>query len=251
MMCVRIIFSLLRPFSVLPRLLFLLSFSFLLLQLYPSLVWAVPLRCNVVVPVSEQSPAESQQVSEKKSQSVKSQTSNPHLAPQSAQQLSAKPRPSQISTLSELLEAFTRGLEPDLSDSEQRNAFRIYRKVSFGDPHTNLKSKSSQDIADVLKKYPELEKEPFRNYVVGVEERIYPVTEELSQFLNSQLKSSGQVRSNLFQVDANQGFWKKALGYQVPEKLRVKPTDKVAQKVWQEEAKKHSKAFLDKRFPSN
>ena len=109
MMCVRIIFSLLRPFSVLPRLLFLLSFSFLLLQLYPSLVWAVPLRCNVVVPVSEQSPAEnpaeSQPVSEKKSQ-----TSNP----QSAQQLSAKPRSSQISTLSELLESFTRGLEPDL-----------------------------------------------------------------------------------------------------------------------------------------
>ena len=85
--------------------------------------------------------------------------------------------------------------------------------------------------------------------MVEVQERIYPVTEELSQFLNSQLKSSGQVRSNLFQVDANQGFWKKALDYQVPEKLRVKPMDKAAQKVWQEETKKHSKTFLDKRFP--
>ena len=54
-----------------------------------------------------------------------------------------------------------------------------------------------------------------------MEERSYPVTDRLSQFTSSQFQSIGRVRSNLFQVEANQGYWNSVFGYHKPEKYKV------------------------------
>ena len=156
---------------------------------------------------------------------------------------------SSITSLDELLTAFTKGLEPDLEDRDQRTAFRIYRKMRFGNPNTSLSSGSSQKIAQTLKKYPQLKNRiRFRNYVLEKEHKSYPVTPELSRFLDPQFKSVGRVKANLFQVNANQGYWKKVLGYQAPEELRVKPRDKAERKLWQQKNREHLRAFLDERF---
>ena len=158
--------------------------------------------------------------------------------------------PPRIDSLDDLLTAFTQGLEPNLSNADQRMAFRMYRKLRFGDPKTSLSEGSSQRIAKTLEKYPALrEQQRFRNYKIKTQERSYPVPDELAQFLSTQFKSVGQVKSNLFQVDANQGYWKNLLGYSTPGEFRVAPEDKIARKEWQKEAKEHASAFLNEKFP--
>ena len=155
-----------------------------------------------------------------------------------------------IDALDSLLTAFTQGLEPDLSNADQRMAFRIYRKLRFGDPNASLGEGSSQRIAKTLGKYPELrEQQRFRNYKIKTQQRSYPVPGELAQFLSTQFKSMGQVKSNLFQVDANQGYWKSLLGYVTPEEFRVAPKDKIARKEWKNQATEHARAFLNKKYP--
>ena len=163
---------------------------------------------------------------------------------------SAVPSSHKINSFDDLLTAFTQGLEPDLSDADQRTAFRIYRKLRFGNPKTSLSQGSSQRIAETLGRYPELqEQQRFRNYRVRAQERDYPVTSEFAQFLSTQFKSIGQVKSNLLQVDANQGYWKKVLGYQLPDEFKIMPQDKSARKELQKAAREHASSFLEQRFP--
>ncbi len=144
-------------------------------------------------------------------------------------------------TFDELLGDFSKGLIPDLDDPSQRHAFEIYRKVRFGDPlFPHLRPSALADLAGLLKKYPELKKEPFLNFRVEFKGKGHPVTKEFSTFLNSQIKNAGQIRSNLFQVDANLGFWKKVLGYEGPMSALKN----------REEKRQHFMKFLEQRFPS-
>ena len=138
-----------------------------------------------------------------------------------------------------LLQAFGQGFVPNLADSSQRHAFEIYRRMKLGDPNTNLNANSVDELASLLKKHPELKKGPFRNFHVQLREKSYPVSKELSAFLKSQTRNAGQIRGNLFQVDANRGFWKKVLGYREPEDLRGHP----------QKRREHFARFLDQRFP--
>lgn len=158
-------------------------------------------------------------------------------------------QPRKIETLDDLLVAFTEGFEPDLSIPQQRDAFEIYRKMRFGDPNTSLNSGTLDQVAKAVKKHPELKKEPFRPFRVEAQERIYPVTENLSTFLDSQVKSAGQVRGNLFQVDANRGYWKKIFQYEEPAQFRVATADKAARKALAKEADAHFDEFLSSRIP--
>lgn len=118
-----------------------------------------------------------------------------------------------IQNLDDLLRAFTEGFLPDLTVPSQRDAFEIYRRMRFGDPNTHLNSNTLNEVTNALKKNPELQKEPFRNYTIRVREKIYPTTQELAEFLDVQVSSAAQVRANLFQVEANSGYWKKIFNY--------------------------------------
>lgn len=121
----------------------------------------------------------------------------------------------ELHSLEALLDAFTHGLEIDPSDQSQRSAFDLYRGLRFGNPTTQLKEGTWDEITQALKKYPELSKEPFRNFKLQTQERTYPVTPELKKFIASQLQSTGQTRSNLFHIDANTGYWKKILQFDI------------------------------------
>lgn len=117
--------------------------------------------------------------------------------------------PKKIETLEELFYGFLNGLIPDLSQPSQQGAFEIYRRMRFGDTKTNLNSNGLTDVQKILKSNPELTKEPFGNIRVEVQERNYPVTSELVSFLKPQISSALQTIANLFQMEANAGYWKK------------------------------------------
>ena len=165
---------------------------------------------------------------------LKSVASNPHADQH------------EIKTLDELLDGFTNGLEADLSIADQQKAFEVYRKMRFGDPNTSLRHDTMEKVADALQKHPDLRKEPFRNYQVSMVEKKFPVTDELKTFIDSQIKSSGQVRSNLFNLEANKGYWKKVLQYESPQKFKVVLDDKNARKQLAREADDHFSAYLEK-----
>ncbi len=164
-----------------------------------------------------------------------------------------------IESLDDLLLAFTRGFVPDLKDPDQLHAFEIYKKMRFGNPDTKLNPGSLALVAEELKNHPELTKEPFSSQRMIVQERIYPVSKELEKFTDSQLKSAGQVRSRLFQIEANLGDWKKILNYEEPSDVvnlqkRARDTSlgskirKEAQKSAKVLSKKHFLSFLDAEF---
>ncbi len=130
--------------------------------------------------------------------------------PLGAQQKSA------FKTLEDLRQAFSHGLIPDPDSEEQLKAFGVYLKTGFGDPKADLPSDLVQTIAEELKKHPQLIKETpqFRNYTLTTRDRIYPVTQELSAFLDPQVKSAKESLGKLFQVEANERDWKKIFGFQ-------------------------------------
>lgn len=141
-----------------------------------------------------------------------------------------------IQNLEDLLRAFTQGFVPDLTIPEQRDAFEIYRRMRFGDPNTQLNSNTLTEITNALKKNPELQKEPFRNYTIRLREKIYPTTQELAEFLDVQVSSASQSRANLFQVEANSGYWKKVFNYDDSKILReFKKIEQIPQNATPEE----------------
>lgn len=119
-----------------------------------------------------------------------------------------------IANFEDLFDAFANGLIPDLNQRDQRDAFEFYRKIRFGNPNTALKADSLEEVIQALRKNPELNKEPFRDYTLSIRGKTYPVTKELAQFLDSQVVSARQSRSNLFHIDANSGYWKKVFQYE-------------------------------------
>jgi formylglycine-generating enzyme required for sulfatase activity len=176
-----------------------------------------------------------------------------------APQVRAVPKPRKIENLNDLLQAFSHGLSPDLTNASQRDAFEIYLRMRFGDPNTQLNPGSLDEIAKIIKEHPELEKEAFRDFKLEVQERTYPVTKELATYLDSQVSSAGQTRANFFQVEANSGYWKKVLGYEEPEAPKVEqlardatPEQKAAfrerAKQQKEEVKAKWTAFLDSKL---
>jgi formylglycine-generating enzyme required for sulfatase activity len=105
--------------------------------------------------------------------------------------------------------AMTEGM---LLHPEQSDLFEIYRKVYFGDPNVKINN-DLKSVTSELEKHPELEKPHFREYEIASMTKIYEVPAALAKFVQSQIQTAGQIRSNLFQIEANLGYWKKLLDY--------------------------------------
>ncbi len=154
----------------------------------------------------------------------------------------------EIRTLDDLLMAFSRGFVPDISKKSQRSAFDIYLKMRFGQNTHYVTSDTVSRVTKFLEQHPDLEKEPRHSVRVEALEKSYPVTPELEALIKKQREASGQVVSNLYQIDANLGFWKRLLRYEEPEIAKDLPKDE--RKKLQEEAKKRFIAVLDPMIPS-
>lgn len=154
----------------------------------------------------------------------------------------------EIRTLDDLLTAFSRGFVPDISNKSQRAAFDIYLKMRFGQNTHYVTADTVSQVSKFLEKHPDLEKEPRHSVRVEALERSYPVTPKLEALIKKQREASGQVVSNLYQIDANLGFWKKLLLYEEPEISKDLPKDE--RKRLQEEAKNKFIAILDTKIPA-
>lgn len=100
-------------------------------------------------------------------------------------------------TLNDIFLAFTEGFSPNLKDPDQRIAFELYLRVRFGNPNAFLKDGTVEILADVIAQYSNLERgQPrFLNYELEVNERVYPITSSLSQFLRSHIKKCRSSQS--------------------------------------------------------
>lgn len=98
--------------------------------------------------------------------------------------------------------------------SDQGELFEIYQKFFLGDPKKYLGPHNFKSLVDLLQEYPELQKPHFREFEIVHADRIYRPSENLNRFIRSQISTAGQIRSNLLQIEANSGFWRKLLDYQ-------------------------------------
>jgi hypothetical protein len=149
----------------------------------------------------------------------------PKLASKAAATEEVKP---QLETVDDMLWAFSNGLIPDPKNPAQLSAFEVYLKMRFGDSKNALGGDATSlgavidQIAKELKKHPELSKIPFRNFEMSTAERSYPVTDKLQVLIKTPVEAAGQARGNLFQIEANLGYWKRLLNWEeakAPENL--------------------------------
>ena len=108
--------------------------------------------------------------------------------------------------------AMTEGLR---LSNKQRDVFNLYRKMYFGDPKTDIKG-TLDKVIKILKKHLELANLPVREQNIIFEEKNHDIPQSLSDFVKSFRNSASQVRSNLFQIDGNLGFWRQMLGFPKP-----------------------------------
>ncbi len=148
---------------------------------------------------------------------------------------------TQVTDLNSFGKAMTEGM---LLAPEQSDIFEVYRKVFFGDSNTSVDGKTLKSVTEILKKHPELTKPMFTEFNISTVEKIYETPEALAKYIRSQTSTAGQVRSNLFQIDANLGYWKKLLDYQdipTPEGLT-----KDQQKDFQKKSKERFVTYLNR-----
>ncbi len=120
---------------------------------------------------------------------------------------------TEVQSLETLGKAMTEGM---LLNSEQAEIFGIYKQVFFGDPKTSLGGNNLTTVIGILKKYPDLAKNHFPEFEIRAVEKVYETPKALDKFIRSQITTFGQVRNNLFQIEANLSFWKKVLDYKDP-----------------------------------
>ncbi len=109
-------------------------------------------------------------------------------------------------------EAMTKGL---LLGKEQKDLLKLYLKNWFG----NFNEKIDKDnnftlLFQILEKYPELSKPSLREQILEISIKEYEQSQSLIQFIQNFKKSSKRRRNNLFQIEANIGFWHKILDVQ-------------------------------------
>ena len=151
--------------------------------------------------------------------------------------------------LNDILMAFTNGFGPDLSEINQRNAFKMYGALRFGDADSGFDIEILNQVIGPLKEFKDLLKVPFREFNIEIQEKKYPVTKELKIYLSSQISSYQKIKNSLFQVDQNKGYWKKILGYQMPEKFKTGPNNNKDHQIdLNKQIREDLDAFLDRRI---
>ena len=156
--------------------------------------------------------------------------------------LHPSPTLRQVNGIHNLASLFTQGFIPNLENLSHKKAFLSYLILKFGRYGHENDLQYIHQVAKILQKYPDLTKEPFRNFQIIYKDIKYPTLKELSSFLDPQYKGAATVRANLFQIDANKGFWKKVLAYEGPKRFDLQANEKM-------EVKKHFDHFFNDKLP--
>ena len=108
----------------------------------------------------------------------------------------------------------TRVADPARHNEGQESLFELYNQYAYPYPHKS-EGRSLNDVFRILEDYPELliSKPLLREQILefSLKERDNP--QSLKSFVHSLTRSAGQIRNNLFQIEANLGFWIKMLNF--------------------------------------
>lgn len=121
--------------------------------------------------------------------------------------------PAPVTNLSTLGQAMSQGM---ILHDNQADIFEIYRQLFFGDPKVSVDNYNLISVSKIIAQHPELEKPHFQEFNISSVEKVYETPKSVSDFIYSQITTAGQIRNQLFQIEANLGFWKKLLDYQDP-----------------------------------
>ena len=93
----------------------------------------------------------------------------------------------------------------------QELLFEYYKRVGFSDPEALTGGKSFSNVLTVQEKYPGLFKQPFREQWLSFPIKEFEKPLSLKNFLKSFSSSAYKARNNLYQISANEGFYRKLL----------------------------------------
>ena len=131
----------------------------------------------------------------------------------------------------------TGGTRPEDSarhNEDQNSLFELYKQGSYPYPHKSA-GHFLNDVFRILKDHPELSKPALREQIL-----IFPIKgrdspQSLKSFVRSLTHSAGQIRSNLFQIEANLGYWMKMLDFSSVDTSNLSKQEKKALKQQQKE----------------
>ena len=125
----------------------------------------------------------------------------------SSQAVSCK---SSFSNLNDLAQAVTKNAEFSSSKTHRR-LFEIYQNQFLGE--RNNTEKSLEDVIDIVKhsKHSKHSKPALREQILTLEQRSYEPSQSLKEIVQRLKNSANQFQAQLFQPEANLGFWQRLL----------------------------------------
>ncbi len=120
----------------------------------------------------------------------------------------------------------------------QDELFQFY--ITYGFSHSTAASVSLSRVLAILQKHPKLSKLPVREQIIDFYNQQHVIPEELKNIIDSFKKTSHQLRSNLFQIEANYGFWIKLLGFPI-----FKVDSSLSKKEQQIKKNQHKEQFIE------
>ena len=122
-------------------------------------------------------------------------------------------RVAPIQTLKDFAEAMSQGLN---LRPEQKSLFSIYIQNSFGDPSSSG-IYTLEHFFNILEAHPQLSTPSVREQILEFSVKQTPQPQSLKDFLRTLRRSKKNTRTNLFQIEANLGYWRKILGMAEPQ----------------------------------
>ena len=144
-----------------------------------------------------------------------------------------------ISNLTKFAQAVTQNA--DFANSkEHTRLFQLYRTQFLGKEDT---ARTLKDIMYIVEEYPELSKPALREQILTLEQRNYEPPQSLREVVQRLKNSAHQFQAQVFQPEANIGFWQRLL---MPlKKEELNGLSKQEKKAKQKEHKAQFREYFD------
>ena len=113
-------------------------------------------------------------------------------------------------------ESFAKGMTEGLSlRAEQHSLFELYKNNFYTHPEKGA-DRTLKDVFLILENHPDLSKPLLREQILELPLKEKKKNHSLKTFTQSWTRLAGRTRNNLFQIEANLGFWITLLDFATP-----------------------------------
>ena len=109
----------------------------------------------------------------------------------------------------EVLHAFSKGLIPDLTNTNQKKIYDLYLALKFGSESSHIKKGSLDRLGKLLDSHPKLAKESFDSYSIKITEEITPTSYKLNELVKETLANSKNLIDVFYQFSSSLHYWEK------------------------------------------